>query len=473
MAVVKGRPDQLPGLFETRVFIGGQYDFMPTLRRIAQYVEDVTPPGETFNTIIPYDYDIEEHETMDWDLAILGQCKYAIFDLSDLGAQLVEMQEAKQKKTMIRSLLVYPVRDRNRRHDPERGKRTIYSFGLPFFGYVEFEELRDIVGRFLHGGPTGEDWAPRKINDINLERHLRFIRLYRGRRQFKKALEYLENECETVSQTSERVPLELLLEQGLNSRSRLKQIGDDINAASVLGNTVAAERLTSEKQSLRKKDQESWANAKKVAQSDRDRAEYLYYISLSRDDNRYTDKNLSDIKQAAQLCPEDGRFGHLLSYLKWFSAYKANAVNATCLKEVIADSIIALGTQISDPVTDITARNNLAYYYCELAALSSGAEQGEYVSKALDYSEGLDSYHDVFSRQHGFWLDTRALARLRQAEYLLTQIESNSGGQKEPIRRALREATELSRRAAQLDPGDDDIKAHMLQIEWISEQVGL
>jgi hypothetical protein len=87
------------------------------------------------------------------------------------------MQEAKQKQNMISSLVVYPVRDKNRRHEPERGKRTIYSFGLPYFGYVELEELKDVIARFLHGGPRSGEWPTRHVTDPELEKCLRIVKL--------------------------------------------------------------------------------------------------------------------------------------------------------------------------------------------------------------------------------------------------------------------------------------------------------
>src|SRR2546422_386276 len=119
---------------------------------------------------------------MPLDLEILNRCRYAIFDLTDLGAQLVEMQEAKQKK--IRSLLVYPVRER--RNEPERGRRTVLSFDLPHFGYTNFAELRGCVWRFLTDGPAGRDVYPRTRFDPILDNDSR-----------------LENRAATVARGSE------------------------------------------------------------------------------------------------------------------------------------------------------------------------------------------------------------------------------------------------------------------------------
>lgn len=89
-AVTKPHPENLPGTKEQRVFIGGQYDFMPTLREIARFVFEISSPERVLIPIIPYDYindEIPETKTMEWDLSILTNCRYANVDLSDLGAQ--------------------------------------------------------------------------------------------------------------------------------------------------------------------------------------------------------------------------------------------------------------------------------------------------------------------------------------------------------------------------------------------------
>ena len=146
--MAKPSPEELPGTSRNqRIFVGGRYDFMPTLRQIATFIETAPSPAGGLFPVIPYDYEIKVEETMERAVEILDRCAYAIFDLSDLGAQLIEMQEAKQKHTSIKTLLVYPVRETGA--EPERGRRTIQSFGLPHFGYTTFDELRDIVLDFL------------------------------------------------------------------------------------------------------------------------------------------------------------------------------------------------------------------------------------------------------------------------------------------------------------------------------------
>jgi hypothetical protein len=52
--VTRRSPEGLPGKREQRVFIGGQYDFMPTLRELARFVHEISSPEKKLIPIIPY-----------------------------------------------------------------------------------------------------------------------------------------------------------------------------------------------------------------------------------------------------------------------------------------------------------------------------------------------------------------------------------------------------------------------------------
>lgn len=445
MTKFRPRPDRLPGAFENRVFVGGQYDFMPTLKWIAQYVREIGPPlvGRRFEAIIPYDYDIREEQTMDWDLAILGQCRYAIFDMSDLGAQLVEMQEAKQKQTMISSLVVYPVRDKNRRHEPERGKRTIYSFGLPYFGYVELEELKDVIARFLHGGPRSGEWPTRHVTDPELEKCLRIVKLLRGKDEFGKAWEYVTDKC-----SSGVLSIELWLEKAF--------IGTQQASPSDL-----------------KEVENAWEEARKLSSPlcpDCDQAEFLYYqglvkekesrIATDRDNKSEATRLLTEaanlMKRAGQLTPGDARFPFLEAYWRWELADNNKSVDKKVLTEAIQLTQKALTKEIHDPLMEINARNNLAYFYCALAdkEKTNKTQRVEHITKALEYSEGLPSYHRLFRRMHGYWLDTRAWALSLRAEDI---IQGKAEGDIDTLIDSIAEAGQLFRHALELERGDHGI----------------
>lgn len=444
MAEYRPRPDRLPGTFENRVFIGGQYDFMPTLKWIAQYVREIGPPlvGRRFETVIPYDYDIPEEQTIDWDLAILGQCRYAIFDMSDLGAQLVEMQEAKQKQNMISSLVVYPVRDKNRRHEPERGKRTIYSFGLPYFGYVELEELKDVIARFLHGGPRSGEWPTRHITDPELEKCLRIVKLLRGKDEFGKAWEYVCEECPS------RASIELWLEKAF--------IGTQLESVVDSGEV-----------------QNAWDEARKLSSPDCPdcyQAEFLYYqglvkekqarIAMDKEDRSEATRLLTDavdlMERAGQLVSGDGRFPFLEAYWRWALADENKSVTEKVLIEAVRLTQEALTKEIYDPLVEINARNNLAYFYCALADKNRAnkTKRTEYITKALEYSEGLPSYHKLFRRMHGYWLDTRAWALSLRAEDI---IQGKAEGDADILIDSIAEAAQLFRYALELGRGESDI----------------
>ena len=52
-----------------RIFVGGNYDFMPTLRKIADFVKEASTDDRQFKPIIPGDDpEIGERETIKQDL---------------------------------------------------------------------------------------------------------------------------------------------------------------------------------------------------------------------------------------------------------------------------------------------------------------------------------------------------------------------------------------------------------------------
>jgi len=318
--------EDLPGKNRSeRVFVGGQYDFMPTLRAIAQFVTDISYENKRLFPIIPLDYEIEEEETMDRDLEIVNRCGYAIFDLSDLGAQLVEMQEARQKANTIKSLLVYPVRDRV--NEPLRGRRTVISFGLPHFGYMTFDELKGIVWRFLMDAPVEKDHAPRAIYDPILDRQIRRIRISLAQAHIDDSLKLTKK---LLRQNPYKTSLDVWLQLALIS--------------------------------CRNSDNKTCDNALKQAQKFskdyKDKAEVWYYKGIiegiTPEDWKRAKINLL---RAKKYNPGDGRILQLLGYAFWELNDKQGAIEAT--REALADC------NLPDPVVAIHAINNLGYFLCE------------------------------------------------------------------------------------------------------------
>jgi len=322
-------PEHLPGTRQQRVFVGGHYDFMPTLRAIAQFISEFSCPEKKLFPIIPIDYEIEVEETIDWDIEMLDRCRYAIFDLSDLGAQLVEMQWAKQRHTRIDTLLVYPVRGRV--NEPERGRRTILSFGLPHFGYKTFDELKGIAWRFLMEAPCELDHSPRIIHDPALDREIRRIRVLLGQSKPDRAMQVVES---LLKQTRYKEALEPWLQKA------------------VIG--------------CRKSDKEMCDNAlhevTKLSTGDKDKeAEVWYYKGIIERLQPSPDweKARTDLIEAEKLRPNDGRILQLLGYILWQLDQKQVAIEKT--EKALDDD------NIPDPIVAVHAINNLGYFLCEQA----------------------------------------------------------------------------------------------------------
>ena len=66
----------IPGEYERRVFIGGNYDSMPGLREIEKFVKDLK-----FVPVLAYDCNIPRSQVHDYTLLLLHSCKFAIFEI--------------------------------------------------------------------------------------------------------------------------------------------------------------------------------------------------------------------------------------------------------------------------------------------------------------------------------------------------------------------------------------------------------
>lgn len=376
-----------------RVFVGGQYDFMPTLRKIAEFVNEASFGDQTFNPVIPYDDpSIQVHETMEQDLSILETCEFAIFDLSDLGAQLVEMQYAKNQS--IPSLIVYPVRQR--KNEPERGKRTVLSFDIDHFGYLTFEELRTVIWRFLLGSGVARDYPHRSVSDLKLDRSIRHIKALGRREEYAKAKRLVEELLKEFPQS-----LELLLEEAF----------------------IAFRENNNALQGSLKKADDLFAALEKPE----DQAEVLYNRALIHTETEKYEEAVSALETANTLRPNDGRILTLWGFGKWTlgatkgdPSLKKEAIAVT--KRVVDGSETAAGPiQIPDPLVAITAINNLAAFYLDefedTKPDGKDPEVLDRLQKTLAITEHLESWHKAFRRRRSNWLDTRGFARLASRSY--------------------------------------------------------
>ena len=103
--VVPKQPiDPLPGTWDKRVFIGGDYDHLPILRDIQ---ETVIRSG--FQPIFPYDFMVPEKLIHHHDLMLLHCCRLGIFEVSSPAGQLMEIERAKDYDVQV--ILFYADRD--------------------------------------------------------------------------------------------------------------------------------------------------------------------------------------------------------------------------------------------------------------------------------------------------------------------------------------------------------------------------
>jgi len=137
--------DSLPGSYAKRVFVGGAYDDMPTLRLIEKLIQD-----RGFTPVIAYDFDIPvDMDVHDHDILLLHVCHYAIFELSVSAGQYNEVEwsvrlfakdtrglckerggEGKEKALQKVSSMVTVLF--------EKAKQPIYT-------YANFEELESVI----------------------------------------------------------------------------------------------------------------------------------------------------------------------------------------------------------------------------------------------------------------------------------------------------------------------------------------
>ena len=132
--------DKMPGEYKKRVFIGGNYDLLPTLREIAKYVTDFG-----FQPILAYDFDVSESDIHDYDLRLLHNCNYAIFDVTHSAGEVMELERCKDYGTRV--MVVYQAREKERM--PDQLSSMILTAGFRRRGFHEFKVLKEIVKEFI------------------------------------------------------------------------------------------------------------------------------------------------------------------------------------------------------------------------------------------------------------------------------------------------------------------------------------
>lgn len=96
--------DDIPGSYKNRIFIGGDYkNQLVVILEIAKFVRDNL--GRHFVPIVATDFEIPDGKERDYCLRLLHNCKFAIFELTSMAGQLIEVERAKDYGTIC--LYVY------------------------------------------------------------------------------------------------------------------------------------------------------------------------------------------------------------------------------------------------------------------------------------------------------------------------------------------------------------------------------
>lgn len=382
-------PKELIGTPEQRVFVGGHYDFMPNVRFIADCVTELrTPSGDPFIAIIPYFHRIDPHEVMEEDRQMVRICARAIFDASDPGGQLIEMEEALRlgKPTLV----VYAVRE-DKDLDPERGRLTVTTCGHPFTSYVTFDELKEKIRVFLLGLKEPRGYVIRRLTSEEQERAV--------------------------------FGIHTLVRDGRHdvAREEIKRVNSQYSGG-VLDAWLAL-ALVEQRESSPRAVRRALGFASKVAADDGDKAEIGYYRGLIALEQEHWEKATREFRDAQRLKPADPRVLVACGFayrrrggprnLQRAVKYMEDALH-TIEKQPVPETEIQ---QRMATLTRMQAANNLAYYYFERAKSEQNRRrQVTLAEKALELSEDLPVYHRRLRRRSAAWLHTRGCALLFSAQ---------------------------------------------------------
>ena len=136
--------DCLPGTYNRRVFIGGNYASISDLREIKKAVYEL---GADFTPIIPYDdFQIPQGQVYETDLRLLHNCKYAIFEVTQPGGELFEI--ARCSEYGVITLLMYQAR--GLLETPPNVKTMLLESGVhEHHSYMDSGQMRRIADEFL------------------------------------------------------------------------------------------------------------------------------------------------------------------------------------------------------------------------------------------------------------------------------------------------------------------------------------
>lgn len=137
--VVPKQPiDPLPGTWDKRVFVGGDYDHLSILREIQ---DAIIRSG--FQPILPYDFLVPPQLIHHHDLMLFHCCRLAIFEVSSPAGQLMEIERAKDYD--VDTILFYTDRD----GPPHSLTSMVLTAGHIMQPYSDISDLKQKITNWL------------------------------------------------------------------------------------------------------------------------------------------------------------------------------------------------------------------------------------------------------------------------------------------------------------------------------------
>jgi biotin operon repressor len=138
--------DNPPGTREKRVYVGGNYDFMATIRELMKCVKECG-----FEPIMAYDFDVPKDKIHEYDLKLLSKCKRALFEVSSSNGYHYEIDDCLHRRTSC--LLLYQIRDETAMSNDSVSHvlTTISIDGVKpkIKGYVTFADAKEKISGWL------------------------------------------------------------------------------------------------------------------------------------------------------------------------------------------------------------------------------------------------------------------------------------------------------------------------------------
>lgn len=130
--------DPLPGTWDKRVFVGGDYDHLAVLKAIQEAVIE-----SGFQPILPYDCLVPPDKIHHHDLMLLHCCRLGIFEVSSPAGQLMEIERAKDYDVQV--ILFYTDRD----GPPHSLSTMVSTAGYTMDAYSDIPDLKQKVRKWL------------------------------------------------------------------------------------------------------------------------------------------------------------------------------------------------------------------------------------------------------------------------------------------------------------------------------------